>query len=77
MPFAKGETMHFFLFLKEKSSKKEANERAARPPAPINGPARAYLLPNVRCASGEFTCTRKQGSRNFGSRADFANLIGA
>ena len=29
--FEKEEAMHFFLCLKEKSSKKEANERAARP----------------------------------------------
>ena len=32
-PLDKGGTVHFFLCLKEKSSKKEANERAARPPA--------------------------------------------
>ena len=70
-------TLHFFLSQKVKSAKKEVGERAARPLAPINGPARAYLFPNVRCVSGDCTCTRKQGSRNFGSRADFANLIGA
>ena len=29
--FEKEEAMHFFLCLKEKSSKKEANEHAARP----------------------------------------------
>ena len=66
-----------FSLPKRKKCQKRSWQASRLTAAPINGPARAYLLPNVRCVSGDCTCTRKQGSRNFVSRADFANLIGA
>ena len=65
------------LFFAQKKRAKRSVQPCRLTAAPINGPARAFLFPKVRCVSGECTCTRKQGYRIFGSRADFANLIGA